>query len=62
MRAPVCSPACSVASPISQASGISESADMTKSAVLPGWATASTIHVMGASASEAHRSRRATRP
>jgi hypothetical protein len=62
MRGPVCSPACSVASPINHASGIRESEARTKSSTLPGWTAASTIQVIGASASEAQRSRRATRP
>ncbi len=60
MRAPVCSPACSVASPISQARGMSESAASTNRTVLSGWTRPSTSIVIGASASEAQRSRRAT--
>ena len=62
IRGPVCSPACSVASPISQASGTSASAAMTNSKVSLGCTTQLTISVIGASASEAQRSRRATRP
>ena len=37
MPGPVCSAACSVDSPISHASGMSETAASTKSAVFPGW-------------------------
>src|SRR5436190_11281270 len=60
IRGPVCSAACSVASPISHASGTSATADRTKSAASPGCVAASTISVSGASASEAQSSRRAT--
>src|SRR3954447_20199728 len=52
---PVCSAAWSVASPISQASGISAHADSAKSAVWPILASWSTRNVIGARASDAHR-------
>ena len=60
IRGPVCSPACSVASPISHARGTSETADRMKRGTLPGCAARSTTKVIGASASDAQRSRRAT--
>src|SRR6266446_3572303 len=58
--APVCSAACSVASPMSQARGTSETAASTKSATFPGWARRSTAIVAGARARDAQRMRRAT--
>ena len=39
MPGPVCSPACSVASPISHASGTSDAAAKTNSATSPTWKT-----------------------
>ena len=60
IRGPVCSPACSVASPISHASGTSEMAARANRTTLPGWATRFRSIVAGASASEAQRNRRAT--
>jgi hypothetical protein len=58
--APVCSAACSVDSPISHASGMSDAAARTNSATSPGWAVKSTMIVIGASARDAQRSFRAT--
>ena len=58
---PVCSPACSVASPISHASGMSATAASTKSSVSPAWNTKRAAIVIGASTSDAQRSFRATR-
>ena len=60
MPGPVCSAVCSVDSPISHASGMSDTADSTNNATFPGEATTSSRSVMGATASDAHRSRRAT--
>ena len=60
MRAPVCSAACSVDSPISHASGTSDTADSRNSGVFPMSATTSRMSVSGARASEAQRIRRAT--
>src|SRR4051812_12685918 len=57
---PVCSAAWSVASPISQARGISASAASANSVTWPGSARRSTRNVMGARASDAHRIFRAT--
>ena len=57
---PVCSAVCSVDSPISHASGTSDAADSTNNATFPGEATTSRRSVTGATASDAHRSRRAT--
>src|SRR5438105_3202693 len=56
---PVCSEACSVDSPISQASGTSDAAASTNSATSPGWKAKSTTNVIGASARDAQRSFRA---
>jgi hypothetical protein len=58
--APVCSPACSVASPISQARGMSAHADRTKSTTSPAPTTQFRMKTTGASASEAHKRFRAT--
>src|SRR5438477_1299030 len=60
MPGPVCSAACSVASPISQASGTSATAARAKSATLPAPVSRSTRIVAGARASDAQRMRRAT--
>ena len=57
---PVCSAACSVASPISHASGISAAADRMKSGTSPGWNARSTTKVIGTSARDAQRTVRAT--
>ena len=57
---PVCSPACSVASPISHASGMSEAAAATNSVVSPTWKTKRSRSVIGASTSDAQRSLRPT--
>src|SRR5437763_13313403 len=58
---PVCSDACSVASPISQASGTSEAAASTKRTVSFPWKTKRMTRVAGASARDVQRSFRATR-
>ena len=57
---PVCSAACSVDSPISQASGMSEAAESTKRTTLSGLASLSTATVAGARASDAQRILRPT--
>jgi hypothetical protein len=57
---PVCSAACSVASPISHASGTSADAASTNRTTSLGWNTKSTTKVIGASARDAERSFRAT--
>src|SRR6266545_7291254 len=57
---PVCSAACSVASPISHASGMSAAAARMKSRTLPAPVSRSTRIVAGARASDAQRMRRAT--
>ena len=58
---PVCSAACSVASPISHASGTSDAAASRNSAVSPGLATRSISRVAGARASDAQSKVRPTR-
>ncbi len=58
---PVFFAACSVASPISHASGISEIAASTNSSTSLGWKTNLTRIVNGARPSDAQRSLRATR-
>src|SRR6266446_6663270 len=58
--APVCSAACSVASPISHASGMSAAAASTKSSTFPRSANRSMAIVAGARARDAQRMRRAT--
>ena len=60
IRGPVCSPACSVASPMSHASGISAAAASGNNTASLGFATRSSKTVSGAMASEAQRSLRAT--
>src|SRR3954470_21144544 len=57
---PVCSPACSVASPISHASGTSAIAEAMKSVVSPASSTKRRKSVIGASTSDAQRSFRPT--
>lgn len=60
MPGPVCSAACSVDSPISHASGMSESAERTKSATSPGWRARATATVTGARDNDAQRNLRPT--
>src|SRR5437763_15703165 len=60
MPGPVCSAACSVASPISHASGMSAAAASTNRATLPASVSRSMRIVAGARASDAQRMRRAT--
>ena len=57
---PVCSPACSVASPISHASGTSDAAAATNSVVSSASKTKRRRSVIGASTSDAQRSLRPT--
>ncbi len=57
---PVCSAACSVASPISHASGMSETAASTKSVTSPASVSLSTRIVTGARTSDAQRMFRTT--
>ena len=61
MPGPVCSAACSVASPISHASGISAAAARTKRTVSSASNTYLATKVTGASTSDPQRSFRATR-
>ena len=60
MPGPVCSAACSVASPISHASGMREIAASTKSVTSPAPVSWSTAIVTGARTSDAQRSFRPT--
>ncbi len=61
MPGPVCSAACSVASPISHARGISAAAARAKSTVSSACRTYRAANVTGASTSDPQRSFRATR-
>ena len=60
MPGPVCSAACSVDSPISHASGMSESAARTKSVTSPAPVSLSTAIVSGARSSDPQSSVRST--